>query len=521
MHYHKKRGRRMRSRLAIRNSTVNLINQIICIIMAMIVRKYVIRYLGVEILGVNAAIVEVVSMLALSELGIQYSISYRLYKPIAEGDHQKIGELFTLFKKAYRLVGTFILVGGIVCLPFVHVIVKTTIDMKIVYLVYVIQFVITAGSYFVTYYRTLLAAYQSQYFCTSVDIVFNIVFYALKLFVIVYTKNYIIYLLLQVGQMLGSNIIISVYSKRKLPFITQQFEPDQKDQKELISDLKEIVLGNISGYVYRSTDSMVISAFCGSLLVGLLANYKTITQSIRQLINIVDSSLNPTWGNFLSQEKNEGRIKEIYDMFNLLQFIICVVMLIPILCLADEFVTLWIGKDFLISPLFLWLIVADIYMNTVHEPNAMIMRGYGMFKEDKWISALAAAVNLVSSIILVQWIGITGVLSGTILALMIYWIGRSYVVNKKCFKSEKRFYIKYWIKNFLYAVVFIFLYFVADYVMNFVLLGNPVLQFILRGIVVEIVLGALVLVIFGKSKSMETAYNTILKSYIHKIRKRG
>ena len=508
----------MRSKLAIRNSTVNAINQLICIIMAMVVRRFLIRYLGVEILGVNSTIVEVVNMLALSELGIQYSISYRLYKPIADGNEKLVGEIFTLFKRAYRIVGAFIFIGGLAFLPFIHLIVNTTIDMKIVYLVYIIQLGITASSYYVTYYRTLLGAYQNQYFCTSVDIIFNVIFYALKLWVIIVTKSYIIYLLLQVGQLFGSNLIIAKYCKKKLPFIKQKYEPGKEEQKGLFSDLKEIVLGNISGYVYRSTDSMVISAFCGTFLVGLLSNYKLITQSIRQLINIVDSSLNPTWGNFLSQETDSKKIKEIYDMFNLLQFIICVVMLIPILCLADDFVSLCFGKEYLVSPVLLWLIVADIYMNTVHEPNAMIMRGYGMFKEDKWISTFAAIVNLVFSIVLVQFMGVHGVLLGTLFALVVYWVGRSSVVNKKCFDNQTGIYTKYWIMNLMYASVFGLLYVIVKYVSAYIVLSNGIIQFICRGFVIELLLGVLVLLIFGKTKSMETVYRVILKRYIEKLK---
>ncbi|MBO5144129.1 MAG: oligosaccharide flippase family protein [Lachnospiraceae bacterium] len=511
----------MRSKLAVRNSIVNLMNQLICIVLAMVVRRYLIHYLGVEILGVNATIVEVINMLALSELGIQYSISYRLYKPIADGDEDKIGEIFTLFKKAYRIVGTIILIGGIIAIPFIHLIVNTTIDMKIVYLVYIIQLTATAASYYVNYYRTLLGAYQNQYFCTAVDIVFNIVIYALKFIVIIYTRSYILYLLLQFVQLFGSNYIISHHCKKKYPLVLKKYETSKEEKTNLIADLKEIVLGNISGYVYRSTDSMVISAFCGSLLVGLLSNYKTITQSIRQLINIVNSSLNPTWGNFLSEDKNKGRIKEMFDMFVFLQFVICSIMLIPIICLADEFVIMWIGKDYLISARLLWLIILDIYMNTVHEPNCMIMRGYGMFKEDKWISAAAAIVNLVSSIILVQFLGIEGVLIGTLLALCIYWIGRSYVVNKKCFENSKSIYGKYWLMNAIYIIAFVVIAVFAKFVVTKLVIGNAIVQFICRGFLAESIIAAAILICFGSSKNMKKAYEVILKPYLSKLIRKG
>ena len=509
----------MRSKLAIRNSIVNLINQIICIVLAMVVRRYLIHYLGVEILGVNATIVEVINMLALSELGIQYSISYRLYKPIADGDEEKIGEIFTLFRNAYRIVGTIILIGGLICMPFIHLVVNTTIDMRIVYLVYIIQLTATAASYYVNYYRTLLGAYQNQYFCTTVDIFFNIAIYTVKFVVIIYARSYILYLLLQFVQLFGSNYIISRYCKKKYPLVLRKYETSKEEKTNLIADLKEIVLGNISGYVYRSTDSMVISTFCGTLLVGLLSNYKTITQSIRQLINIVNSSLNPTWGNFLSEEKDANKIKELFHMFIFLQFAICSVMLIPILGLADDFVIMWLGEEYVISPILLGLIVADIYMNTVHEPNCMIMRGYGMFKEDKWISAVAAGVNLLSSIILVQFMGIEGVLLGTIFALGIYWIGRSYVVNKKCFEGKISTYIHYWALNIVYATAFVAITYCVKCIIRHIAIENPIVQFICRGFASELIIAALIILIFGKTKNMKKAFDMIFKPYLQKMRK--
>lgn len=512
----------MRSKLAIRNSIVNLINQAICIVLAMVIRSYLVHYLGVDILGVNATIVEVINMLALSELGIQYSISYRLYKPIADGDEKKIGEIFTLFKQAYRIVGAFILLGGVIFFPFIPMIVNTTIDMRVVYAVYFIQLGITASGYFVNYYRTLLCAYQNQYFCSLVDMIFNIVIYSLKFIAVIYAKNYILYLSLQFIQVFGANAIIGLYCKKKYPLVLKQFEVSKTERKNLFSDLKEIILGNVSGYVYRSTDSMVISTFCGTLSVGYLSNYKTITQSIRQLINIVNSSLNPTWGNFLSEEKNEERIKEIFYMFIFLQFTICSISLVPVLCLADEFVDkIWMGPDYLISASLLYLIVADIYMNTVHEPNCMIMRGFGMFKQDKWISTIAAIVNLITSIVLVQFIGIEGVLLGTVFALLIYWIGRSYVVNQKCFHNDVKNYILYWLWNILYVLAFCVMTVIAKKVILFVNIDIPILQFICRGLVIECVISVFIVLCFGRTRSFKKAYQMIVIPLLNKIKRKN
>ena len=142
-----------------------------------------------------------------------------------------------------------------------------------------------------------------------------------------------------------------------------------------------------------------------------------------------------------------------------------------------------------------------------------------MFKEDKWISAAAAAVNLISSIILVQFMGVEGVLLGTLFALGIYWIGRSYVVNRKCFEGNMSVYVRYWGLNVIYTAAFIVITCCVKYVIQYIVIGNPIIQFICRGFVAEGVIAVLIILFFGRTRNMQKAFNMIVKPYLQKVMK--
>lgn len=507
----------MRSKLAARNSIYNILYLGVTAIISFCIRRYLVYYLGVEVLGVNAVIVETLNTLSLAELGIQTAISYRLYKPVAAKDEKREGEIFVLFRNIYRIIGMFIFLMGIIILPFIKYVIHSSIGIREIYLIYIVQLVAVVMPYFFSYYRILFLVHQKQYFCLQVDIITYIIFSFIQLLVVVIFKNYICYLLVAYLKFFISNAIIIHTCKREFPIISKGFCPTGQDKKTLFDDVKQIVCGNFAGYVYSSTDSLIISAFCGTLIVGYISNYKAITSMIRSCISAVNNSLVPTWGNYMQEYKDVKRLRELYYMLIFLEFVICSVTLIPVLCLADEFIALWIGSQYLIRKMILILIIMDIYINSVHEPNAILMRSLGMFKEDKWYSIFATIVNIVFSLCLVNLWNVEGVLIGTILALFVFWITRSKCVNGKCFAGGKKEYIYYIYKNIVYIFCFVLVYIVNNAVLVSISIENTWLGFVLKGVISESIIVALLIVLFYKSKEMSMVINVVVKPVLKNI----
>ena len=68
-----------RGTIAIRNSTVSLLTQILTIVLQFATRSIFIRYLGVELLGLGNTFASLLSTLSLAELGFQSAVVYNLY----------------------------------------------------------------------------------------------------------------------------------------------------------------------------------------------------------------------------------------------------------------------------------------------------------------------------------------------------------------------------------------------------------------------------------------------------------
>ena len=87
------------------NFTSSIGGQFIQVVMQFVVRTVFINTLGKEYLGISGLFSNILSMLALTELGVGSAILYKLYSPIATNDYNRITVLMKFYKSAYRVIG--------------------------------------------------------------------------------------------------------------------------------------------------------------------------------------------------------------------------------------------------------------------------------------------------------------------------------------------------------------------------------------------------------------------------------
>ncbi len=110
-----------RTSQSVKNATFSIGAQLIQQLMKVLVRIAFIRVIGQEYLGINGLFADILAALQLVELGIGPAIAYSLYKPLSSGDTEKVKSLMALFKKAYRFIGIFIILAGLLIMPFLRI----------------------------------------------------------------------------------------------------------------------------------------------------------------------------------------------------------------------------------------------------------------------------------------------------------------------------------------------------------------------------------------------------------------
>lgn len=159
----------------------------------------------------------------------------------------------------------------------------------------------------------------------------------------------------------------------------------------------------MAGYVYSSTDNLVISTFSGIVTAGGFSVYRYVTNAVKNLICGMTDSITATIGNYMQSNDKE----ESYRMFRRYSFIRYVVGNVAAtgLCIcSDAFVGFVYGEKYILSYTVLYLIVIDIFIGIVYGPLGEFTTVLGYFSIEKYINAAGAFINLGLSVLLVQFI---------------------------------------------------------------------------------------------------------------------
>ena len=106
------------------NVTVSVFFRIIFLAANFLARRFLIKVLGNEYNGLNSLYMSLLEFLSVAELGVGTAITYCMYKPIVEGDNDKVSALYGLFVKFYFVVGAVILIAGCALMPFLKIFAK-------------------------------------------------------------------------------------------------------------------------------------------------------------------------------------------------------------------------------------------------------------------------------------------------------------------------------------------------------------------------------------------------------------
>lgn len=89
-----------------------------------------------------------------------------------------------------------------------------------------------------------------------------------------------------------------------------------------------------------------------------------------------------------------------------------------LLCLYQPFMELWVGRDLMLSFSAVVCFVVYFFVRQLNSLFNMYKDASGMWHEDRFRPLVAALTNLVLNLILVQFIGIYGILISTVLAII-------------------------------------------------------------------------------------------------------
>lgn len=508
-----------RTQKTIRNGAVSLMGQVITILLSFISRKVFIQYLGVELLGLNSTFASILSTLSLAELGFQQVIVFHLYGVLAKDDKKRINALVNIYKLVYRCIGIFFIVASLCCVPFLKYFLSDIEATNTVRVYFIIQALTSSCTYFLAYKRNILYADQNGYISGLIDSVFNTSATLLCMAAAVLTRNYALYLIINLVRTYLSNLVVHLICTRKYPYLHAE-KIDWKLLKEIAGSLKDVVLERLAGYVYGSTDNLIISMFISTVQVGFLNNYTMIINHIKNLMKSLSTPLIPALGNKVALEQGSERQLETFRLLEQVYFWLTGLAVVPIYVLADSFIQMYLGEQYVLPHLILFLMCVDLYVHINQDSCLSFLTANGLFRKRRNISIGGAIVNIVVSLLLMKPFGIAGILAGTAVSQVYYWVARSVVALRDCLHQDGKTISFYWLKQAGLLGIIIATIAVSQIITRQIFVMNGIVTFIVNGAICEVCFCLLALICcrgIRAQRQLEGIALGMLQKGIHKL----
>lgn len=438
-----------RTKNATRNIIFGVILKAYQIIVPFLMRTAMIYLMGVQYLGLNSLFTSILQVLNLAELGVGSAMIYSMYKPIAEDDNATICALMKLYKTYYRIIGLVIAVIGCALTPFIPKLISGDVpDNLNIYLLYLLNLGATVLSYWLYAYKNcILQAHQRVDIVSKVSLVTSTIQYALQLLVLWLFKDYYLYVIVLLATQALTNITTAMCADRIYPQFKPKGQIATEEKKAINNRIKDLFTSKIGGIIYDSADTIVISSFLGLTALAIYQNYFYILNAITGLITVVFSACTAGIGNSIVVETKEKNYKDL----NKFTFIICWgagFCAVCLLCLYQPFMELWVGKDLMLSSSAVICFVVYFFVRQLNSLFNTYKDASGMWHEDRFRPLVAALTNLALNLILVQFIGLYGILISTVLAIVC--VGMPWLLHNLFTVIFEKKYLVGYLKNLLY-----------------------------------------------------------------------
>lgn len=471
----------MRAEATIKNSFWGLFQQFIICVLSIFSRSVMIDTIGVEGVGLNGLLTNVVAVLSLAEMGIGTAIIFHMFKPLAYHDEEKVSRLLNFYKRVYTIIAVAVFLLGMSIMPLmryiVHDVSYTNGYVLFIYLLFLIQ---TSSSYLFTYKRSLLSADQKQYIISIFDLVMKIVTILGGIVLLKITKELSYYLIFLTLAGLVNNVLISIKVDKMYPYIKgNKNQLESSERKSIFKDVKNIFVGRMSSTITNSTDNILISALVGTIVTGLYSNYTIILNTLTSIMNQFSYAMVGSIGNMLVTETSDY-IEKVLKTLVFAMFFIASFCSVCLICLIDPFITLAFGENLLLERYVVYICIGVFYFASTRIPIWMMVQASGLFKVDKYIAIAGSTINLIVSFVLGKMIGIAGILLGTILTYVVQY-------NLKAIIFYKRILHKNYIKIILITMFYFILTCTECLFTSFLVTKlpqiNPYLRFVISGAV--------------------------------------
>lgn len=433
------------SKNSTRNIIFGFILKIINLLGAFFSRTLLIYTFGIEYVGLEGLFSSILMMLNMADLGFGSAIVYKLYKPIAENDTDRVCAFINYYRKIYKYMGIFIFVLGMAVMPFIDKSISSNtppdVNIKVLFFIYLLNTCL--GYWMFAYKSAILNAHQRNDLGSKISSIIVITKYILQILILLSFHNYYAFVIVLPLTTLMTNIGNALVVKKYYPQYICKGRLTVEEKRELKNKVTALFYNKLGVTLINGSDNIIISLFLGLTMSGVYSSYYYIFNMLHQFFDVMYVSITGGIGNRIVTES----VDKNYELFKFINFgnswlvgwcSIC------LCCLYRPFISIWIGeKNNTLSVGFSLLMAIYFYFWMIRFGVIIFKNAQGLWWEDRYRAAIEGVLNLVLNIFLVTRIGIYGIVISTIVAMIIISLPwETKILFERYFnRSAKEYYI--------------------------------------------------------------------------------
>ena len=398
----------------IANIIVSSATQLITLALGMILPRLILVSWGSEYNGLINSVATIMRYLALLEAGIGTSTLQALYKSFGNQENDETSVVVASAQYYYHRVA-FVYGGAVILVSFLFpIFLDTSIDYWTIFWVLLLQGCTGVINFaFRAAYQQLLNAEGRYYVISLVSLLTTVLTYAAKIISIIVFNSILIMQLLGVLIMGVQVAIYTMYFKKQYSWINTKAKVDLS----LLENRKYYVVQQLSGLVFNSTDTLVLSIVCGLKVASVYTVYNMIYSALSMVIGIVRTSTNFVLGQAYHRSKESFAL--IYKLYSSFQTSLGCILASCSVLLIDSFILLYtrgITDAEYIVKFASFLFAMNIILDCMRGASLAGANIAGKAANTTWRYIAEAGINLAVSLSLVNSLGMNGVLLGTVIS---------------------------------------------------------------------------------------------------------
>lgn len=445
-----------RTSKGIRNSAVAMGYYAVSMLLQFFSRKVFLDCLGTEVLGLNTTAMNLLQFLNLAELGISQAVGFTLFKPLHDNDMDSVREIVSLQGKLYARIAWIIIGGSAVLMAFFPLIfAKMQLPLWYAYASFVVLLFSALLGYFVNFKQIALSASQQEYKIFFSYKTVNLIKILCQMWAVSYFDNgYVWWILLEALFGIFASIALHIVTVRNFPGLTsskKSFRELNRKYHEFTVKVKQLFFHKIGTIVMTQTSPLIVYAFTTLTSVALYGNYLIVASGVQVLGGTMFGSLSASVGDLVAEGNKEKSLRVLFELFSF-RFYSAVLMCFITYMVTQDFITLWIGKQYLLPNLTLALIVGTLYVNLVRYAIDVFVNAFGLFK-DIWAPVAEASINISFSVLFGYFWGLNGVLAGVLLSLVVMIVSwKPYFLFRNHFPGKYHLFMRVYAVHLLCGV---------------------------------------------------------------------